>query len=288
MLPRNSSDAKGGPPTRVPGDVALARVLRDARPLTARSVVASTLLGVDPPQLPARLLVRSGALFGIADGTTRVALSRMVASGELRADGSHYRLAGHLAGRQARQQISRHGATKTWDGTWMLAVVTAAARSAPERAALRNAARHLRLAELRPGVWTRPDNLPPTHDDAAGEALALLSAVTLRFLGAPSGNPTDDPAELAARLWDLPAWAARAELLDAALTALHPTLAADEPDLGPAFTVAASTLRHLQADPLLPDRLLPPHWPGASLRSTYEHFDETFKQAWRGWFRRHA
>ncbi|TMR26179.1 hypothetical protein ETD96_41735, partial [Actinomadura geliboluensis] len=46
----------------------------DIRPLTARSVVLSTLLGVHPPRLPARHLVRVGDLFGIAEGTIRVCL----------------------------------------------------------------------------------------------------------------------------------------------------------------------------------------------------------------------
>src|SRR5579862_9666620 len=77
------------------------------RPLTARSVVASTLLGVEPPRLPTRLLVRSGELFGISQGTTRVALSRMVAAGELVVEGNAHELAGRLLERQARQQASR-------------------------------------------------------------------------------------------------------------------------------------------------------------------------------------
>ena len=72
--------------------------------LTARSVIASTLLGIEPPRLPTLLLVRSGELFGISAGTTRVALSRMVAAGELEPDGNGYRLAGHLLDRQARQR----------------------------------------------------------------------------------------------------------------------------------------------------------------------------------------
>ena len=38
------------------------------RPLTARSVIASTLLGVDPPRLPTQALVRSGELFGLSEG----------------------------------------------------------------------------------------------------------------------------------------------------------------------------------------------------------------------------
>ncbi|MDQ3757078.1 MAG: PaaX domain-containing protein, C- domain protein, partial [Actinomycetota bacterium] len=47
----------------------------DDRPLTARSVLLSTLLGAHPPELPVQVLVRSGELFGMAEGTVRVALS---------------------------------------------------------------------------------------------------------------------------------------------------------------------------------------------------------------------
>ena len=63
------------------------------RALTARSVIASTLLGVDPPRLPTLALVRSGELFGLSEGATRTALSRMAAAGEVEADGTGYRLA---------------------------------------------------------------------------------------------------------------------------------------------------------------------------------------------------
>src|SRR4051812_7185840 len=80
------------------GDVA-------GRPLTARSIVASMLLGMDPPESSGRMLVRSGELFGVAEGTVRTALSRMLAAGELETAGDgRYRLAGPLLARQARQQ----------------------------------------------------------------------------------------------------------------------------------------------------------------------------------------
>ncbi len=82
------------------------RVVPGSRALTARSVVASTLLGMTPPRLSSQLLVRSGELFGIAEGTTRVALSRMVAAGELEAVGGSYQLAGHLLTRQERQRCT--------------------------------------------------------------------------------------------------------------------------------------------------------------------------------------
>src|SRR5947209_11480295 len=60
--------------------------------------------------LDAATLVRSGELFGIAEGTTRVALSRMVAAGELVAVERGYQLAGALTSRQARQDLSRAAA----------------------------------------------------------------------------------------------------------------------------------------------------------------------------------
>ncbi len=81
---------------------------RAERPLTARSLIASTLLGTHPPVLPGRLLVRLGELFGIAEGTTRVALSRMVAAGELETEDGRYRLVGAaLLARQAAQERGR-------------------------------------------------------------------------------------------------------------------------------------------------------------------------------------
>src|SRR5687768_12666734 len=92
----------------------------DERPLSARSVVASILLGTRPPELPGRLLVRAGELFGITEGTTRVALSRMVASGELEATGDgRYRLAGRLLERRARQDESRQPPARRWNGDWI-------------------------------------------------------------------------------------------------------------------------------------------------------------------------
>ena len=84
-------------------------------PLTARSVLLSVLLGSDPPRLPVLLLVRTTGLFGIAEGTTRTALSRMAAAGEVQALGGAYELsAPRLLARQARQSASRTGATLPW------------------------------------------------------------------------------------------------------------------------------------------------------------------------------
>jgi len=236
----------------------------DIRPLTARSIIASTLLGVRPPRLPARALVASGRLFGIAEGTVRTALSRMVTAGELATDGGAYELAGPFLLRRERQDESLAGAVGPWDGSWELAVVDAERRTAADRVALREAMRALRLAELREGVWLRPANLDP---DRLPEARAVVDAQCTTM----PARPRDD---LARRLWDLRAWADRAiELTD--------EVAADGfDDLARSFVRSASVLRHLQTDPLLPDPLLPPDWPGTRLRSVYGGYDAAFKAAW--------
>jgi phenylacetic acid degradation operon negative regulatory protein len=241
--------------------------------LSARSVVASTLLGMHPPELSARVLVRSGELFGISEGTTRTALSRMVAAGELEMADGTYRLAGHLLDRQARQDVSRKPPRWGWDGRWWrMAVVVAERRSAEERAALRSSMRAARYGELREGVWTRPDNLPGDRPAAPG-----CEWIKGEFA---------EPAATAATLWDLDGWSSTADALDAELAAWTPRLASEGVGvLAPTFVLSADVLRHLQADPLLPRELLPRDWPGDRLRTTYDRFDAAFRKVWRDWYR---
>ncbi|MGX1970884.1 PaaX family transcriptional regulator C-terminal domain-containing protein [Streptomyces kronopolitis] len=226
------------------------------RPLTARSIVLSTLLGHHPPQLPARALVRVGELFGIAEGTVRVALSRMVAAGDLRQSDGAYALTPRLLDRQTRQDESRTPSTRPWHGDWEIALVTTPERRpAAERTALRQAMAALRLAELREGSWLRPANL-----DRPRPAVVTAQCTWL------TGTPDGDPVALAGRLWDLPGWAGPARDLSTALS--RATSPADR------FTVAAAALRHLLADPLLPAGLLPEDWPGAQLRLDYAAFED--------------
>ncbi|MFE0041799.1 PaaX family transcriptional regulator C-terminal domain-containing protein [Streptomyces albireticuli] len=232
------------------------------RPLTARSVVLSTLLGHHPPALPARALVRVAELFGTAEGAVRTALTRMVAAGDLEQRDGAYRLTDRLLARQARQDDSRAPRTRPWGGGWEIAVVTPDRRPAAERAALRQAMAALRLAELREGCWLRPANLVRSRPAVVTEQCALLTGAA----------PEDDPARLAATLWDLEAWAVRARALEAALRRERAE------GLARRFTVSAAVLRHLLADPVLPASLLPADWPGDRLRRHYEDFDREFRE----------
>jgi phenylacetic acid degradation operon negative regulatory protein len=240
-------------------------------PLTARSVLASALLGMDPPELPVAQLVRLTGLFGISENRARVALSRMVTAGEATSNGSgRYRLAGHLAARQSRQSASRAGATASYRGEWWLVVVTTTGSSADVRGSRRRALAYGRLGELREGVWLRPANLELGLPDS-------LAGDVERMTAQPG-----DPERLAQRLWDLAAWSARADDLLGALRSLDP----DGPEaLAPGFELSASVLRHLQADPLLPPELLPADWPGAPLRATYDQWDARYRTTLQDWSR---
>src|SRR4051812_28186780 len=90
------------------------------RPLAPRSLIASLLLGMRPPRMPASRLVEWCGLFGVAEGTARVALSRMVDRGELIAADGVYELAGRLQERQFAQEWSLAPRPKVWDGGWLL------------------------------------------------------------------------------------------------------------------------------------------------------------------------
>jgi phenylacetic acid degradation operon negative regulatory protein len=242
------------------------------RPLTARSVLASALLGEDPPELPVAHLVHLAGLFGINENRARVALSRMASTGEVTTDGSgRYRLTGHLLDRQGRQSQSRRGETLPWTGQWHMVVIAAGGRTPEERAARRKRLALARLAEVREGVWIRPDNIDLRPDPAADPDVARFTAV-----------PEQDPAVLAADLWDLDGWARVAGLLADRLEQLPPV---GPEDLAPGFELSASVLRHLQADPLLPPELLPAGWPGRPLRQTYARWDRRYRQVLRTWGR---
>jgi len=251
-------------------------------------VVVSVLLPLARPELPVRSLVRCCELFGISDGTTRVALSRMVAAGELESVDGSYRLTGRMLARQERQQAARRPSLVPWEGQWLVAVAATEGRSAADRAALRQLLAARRLGELRPAVWTRPANLAPTsggHDDPeglAGQCLwwrGPLVAVAPALPGVPASA-----AELAGRLWDLQGWAAQARALVVELERTLPSLVAgDLTALAPCFTVAAAAVRHITHDPLLPDELLPDRWPGAELRSVYDAYEAAYGRLLRTW-----
>jgi phenylacetic acid degradation operon negative regulatory protein len=202
------------------------------------------------------MLVRTVALFGVSEGTARVALSRLGAEGEVIADDGSYRLSDRLVERQRAQDETLRPATRPWRGAWEVAVANPGIRAAGDRSTLDSEMRRLRLAELRPGVWVRPDNLlrswPP---EVARRAWRLESRADFE----PPGT-----AEIVAGLWDLRDWAEGAAALIRYL--------ADATQPAWRFELAAAIVRHLRQDPMLPPALLPERWPGPRLRRVYASY----------------
>jgi len=232
------------------------------RPLNARSVVLSTLLGYHPPALPVSALVRSGGLFGIAEGAIRVALGRMVVDGDLIASNRTYRLTKRLIARQRRQDDSCSPRTRKWDGDWEMEVVTAPPRPLADRVALRRSMADLRLAELREGVWMRPANLIRDRHATALEQCTFFRS-----------RLQEDPELFVRTLWDLDTWAADAR-------GLHHEIGSTT-SLVEGFLFATAVYRHLRRDPVLPPELLPADWPGTALRERWAQFSSSYAQQLR-------
>ena len=226
--------------------------------MTARSVVLSVLLGAHPAWATAAELIRLTADFEIKESTLRVALTRMVATGDLIRSEDGYRLSQRLLERQRRQDDALRPALRDWDGSWLTAVVTSVGEDARTRSDLRKLLQDSRFGELREGVWLRPDNLQADLEPGIARHVRLLRSVD------------EAPVELAARLWDLAGWAAAAAELMAAMTRAR--------DLPTEFAIAAAMVRHLRTDPVLPEELTPPDWPGWRLRTEYQRFADALVQ----------
>ena len=159
--------------------------------------------------------------------------------------------------------------------------VVGEARAAADRArAARAPPPRLRLAELREGVWLRPDNLRPAVLPDA-EAVVADQCRTLR---APS--PTASPADLAADLWDLDGWADRAHALRRRLGAVVGAL--DAGDL--AALAGASSSPPPCCATSRPTRSCPPSCcpaagPATTLRADYDRYDPAYKAVWTAWYR---
>lgn len=220
--------------------------------MTARSVVLSVLLGAHPAWASAGELVRLTADFDIREPTLRVALTRMVGAGDLVRSADGYRLSDRLLARQRRQDAVLNPHTRPWGGIWTTLVITTVGTDARTRAALRNTLSDRRFGELREGVWLRPDNLDDTLPEEILDRVRVLHA------------RDDDPAGLAARLWDLRAWSQTGHRLLDEMAAAR--------DVPGRFIAAAAVVRHLLSDPVLPEELLPDRWPGDPLRAAYQNF----------------
>lgn len=228
--------------------------------------------------MPVGALVEAGALFGLSANNIRVTLTRLRAEQRVvRDERGRYRLGAAAQPIGAHVRTWRERRTRAWDGSW-LAVHTGPVA----RGALRARARALRLfgfAQLRRGLWLRPNNLTQPLPELRAELAAL---------GLPAGDLVCVLAELdtataarARRLWDVAALRRTYRTLGAALGASEARL----PGLAPAvamaesFVVGGRALRQLVLDPLLPEAICPPAERDALLERM-RRYDRLGRLAW--------
>ncbi|OBJ54740.1 PaaX family transcriptional regulator C-terminal domain-containing protein [Mycobacterium sp. 1423905.2] len=220
--------------------------------LTARSVILSLLLGLHPASATSAELIRLTSEYAITEAALRVALTRMVASGDLVRSPDGYRLSDRLLARRRKQDDALRPPTRVWRGAWVTVVITSIGIDPRIRADTRRDLYDNRFAELREGVWMRPDNLKLELPVDLEERARILYTYD------------NAPAELSGMLWDLPGWAEGGRrLLDEMANASEPL---------EQFIAAAAIMRHLMTDPVLPENLLPARWPGNELRTAYAEF----------------
>lgn len=264
--------------------------------LSPRSLILSLLLGMRAPVRAGSELVAWCELFGVSEGTARVALSRMVKAGELVSAEGRYELAGRIRRRQSEQERAVSPRLREHDGMWSMVMVVADARAARDRAALRADMRHARYAERRSGVWLRPNNLELLRTEAIAQQCE-------HYLARP-------PAErrLADDLFDPRAWNDRARrvsddlqttcrILESGVGATRVRSPSQQhartgdrrtgdrrTDIAEAFLLGTQAMATLRADPLLPPELVSPRWSGERLRTQYQRYHAAFSRAVNEWF----
>lgn len=236
------------------------------RPLRAGSLIV-TLFGDS-------LLPRGGAIalgslielaapFGLNERLVRTAAARLAQDGWLAAQRvgkrSEYRLTedGRAQFVEATERIYGE-AGANWSGRWTLVVVPTL--PAPQRQRLRRELAWQGYGELSSGVFAHPQ----LQTGGASRGATQWPDGTLMFdadLAAPA-----TAAMLIAKGWDLQALALRYRSFAGRFERVHAALR-DPPDPQTGFVLRTLLIHeyrrlHLR-DPLLPERSLPPEWPGS-------------------------
>ena len=240
--------------------------------------------------MPVQALIESAALFGIAAGSVRVALTRALAEGLVERDErGRYRLG--EASRAVQERVAAwrrlEARVRPWDGAWLAVVTT---RRPSSRAAQRRSERALRLLgfrELERGLALRPDNLTGGVASVREElaALGLQPGVLVCEL-----RELDPISEARARaLWDAKARAALYRRLGRSLAASARRLPAlpEAEAMVESFRLGGEALRLLAHDPLLPEPIVASRERDALARAM-RRYDALGRSSWAGFLARHG
>jgi phenylacetic acid degradation operon negative regulatory protein len=211
----------------------------------------------------------------VAEPTTRMTTAALRRAGWLAAS-RRGRETLYTPTQELRTAVEARGArmdarTGPWDGRWRVVIYTVPEtdRSARERVR-RTLARH-GFGPLAPATWVSPHEaaLDDVRKELSGEPIARLDLLTAEVTPETGGSDT----ELAARCWDLQgvATAYRREI-----DRLRAVVADPPSDGATALVVHLRALAGVRrvgtSDPMLPDPLRPPGWPGPEMREAWTEF----------------
>lgn len=239
--------------------------------------------------MPVRALLEAAALFGIAEGSVRVALTRLLAERMIERDERGlYRLGAAALPVRSRVAAWRDldARLRAWQGGW----IGVFGGAATPRAAQRQSARALALLGFRAltrGLSVRPDNLAGGAGTAREElaALGLSPGSVVCSLG-----DLDAVTDARARtLWDADALVAGYRRHCRAIEASTRRLRARAPEqaMVESFRVGGAALRALATDPLLPEPIVPARERDA-LVAAMRDYDAIGRASWSAFLARHG
>jgi phenylacetic acid degradation operon negative regulatory protein len=256
--------------------------------VSAKGLILDLLSTLRRGAMPVRALVEAGALFDLAEGSVRVALTRMLAEGLVeREEPGSYRLG--AGARAVTERVTGwrrlEERLRAWNGSWW-AVFGAKPGGRAARAAHARALRLFGFRELSPGVAVRPDNLAGGIDVVRAELarLGLAPGAIVAELRA-----LDPVTEARARaLWDAAALVAGyrrgVRELDTSRRRLAARSEADA--MIESFRLGGALLRVLALDPLLPEPIVPAG-ERAALVEAMRRYDEAGRACWAPFLERH-
>lgn len=213
-------------------------------------------------------LIHIMAMFGLNDRGVRTAVFRLAKDGWLAPTQigrrSYYALTESARLRfQAAHRAIYAAAPRQWDGTWTAVLTGLLATDARDR--LRDELRWQGFGQVLPGLLVHPAPDEPALRQTLHDARA---AVPVMSATGKEWGQRDTIGQIVQRAWNLDELAGR---YDTFLTNFRPFLSQTGDATDAACLVLRTLLIHeyrriLLRDPLLPDELLPPHWPGSAAR----------------------
>jgi phenylacetic acid degradation operon negative regulatory protein len=253
---------------------------------TPKSLILDLLSTLGRGSAPVRALVTSGRLFGIAENSLRVALTRLLAEGLIERDArGQYRLGPRTAGvtRHIRSWRDIEQRLGSWGGAWVAVHSRRLGGATPRQRRQRvRALRLLGFRSLEAGLELRPDNLEGGVDAVRDRLAALGLDASAPVFGL---TQLDARNEARARgLWDA------AALVDGyrETRARLETSAARLPDLprdaamAESFQLGGAAIRQLVLDPLLPEPIVP-RAERRQLLEALRRYDRLGRRIWAGW-----